>query len=368
MKIKVLVVDDTIFYRKIVCDILESFPNVEVVGTANNGKIAMSRIRLLKPDLLTLDIEMPEMNGLQVLKEIQKENLASDCLILSSKTQHDSLITLQALELGAFDFIAKPDEELPDENRKNLARQLQLALQAYGRSLEIKQRYAKSGMAAKAAPRSQKIDKVAAAVKNAGYTATKPKKRTERSKAIAIGVSTGGPKALAEMIPQLKGDIGVPIFLVQHMPEMFTASLANNLNNKCALTVKEAENGEQVKSNTVYVAPGGKQMKVASGAGLTKIIRITNDPQENNCRPAVDYLFRSIAREYGAESTCVVMTGMGSDGRLGLKVAKASGTFAIAQNEETCVVYGMPKAVIDSKLADVVAPLERIAHEIMKTV
>lgn len=205
---------------------------------------------------------------------------------------------------------------------------------------------------------------MAAAVQNAGKT----EKRTEKSKVIAIGASTGGPKALADMIPKLKGDIGVPIFLVQHMPEMFTASLANNLNNKSTLVVKEAENGEQVKSNTVYVAPGGKQMKVASGVGLSKIVRITDDPSENNCRPAVDYLFRSIAREYGAESTCVVMTGMGSDGKLGLTVAKASGTFAIAQNEETCVVYGMPKAVVDADLVDVVTPLEKIAHEIMQTV
>lgn len=364
MKIKVLVVDDTIFYRKIVSDILASFSNVEVVGTANNGKIAMSRIRTLKPDLLTLDIEMPQMNGLQVLEQIQQQKLATDCLLLSSKTQQDSFITLQALELGAFDFITKPDEKSPEENQKTLANHLRRALNAYSRSMDFKKRYAKPGTNSKAVARSQKIKKVAAAVKNIGTS----RKRTEKSKAIAIGISTGGPKALAEMIPQLKGDIGVPIFLVQHMPEMFTASLANNLNKKSALTVKEAENGELVRENTVYVAPGGKQMKVASSVGLTKIIRITSDPPENNCRPAVDYLFRSIVREYGAESTCVVMTGMGSDGKLGMSVAKASGTFSIAQNEETCVVYGMPKAVIDAKLADVVAPLERIAHEIMKTI
>ncbi|MCB2181026.1 MAG: chemotaxis response regulator protein-glutamate methylesterase [Desulfobulbaceae bacterium] len=363
MKIKVLVVDDTIFYRKIISDILETFADVEVIGTANNGKIALSRIKHLKPDLLTLDIEMPEMSGLQVLEAIQRQDLATDCLILSSKTRHDSVITLQALELGAFDFIAKPDEKSPEENRKNLARQLRLAFKAYGRSLELRKRYAKPGAAKKGAPLSQKIKKVAAAVKTAGRT----RQRTEKSKAIAIGISTGGPKALAAMVPQLKGDIGVPIFVAQHMPEMFTASLAGNLDSKSALTVKEAENGEQVRSNTVYIAPGGKQMKVASGAGLAKIIRITNDPPENNCRPSVDYLFRSIAREYGAESTCVVMTGMGVDGKLGLTVAKASGTFAIAQHEESCVVYGMPKAVVDANLADVIAPLDRIAHEIMKT-
>jgi two-component system chemotaxis response regulator CheB len=363
MKIKVLVVDDTIFYRKIVTDILGTFPDVEVVGTANNGKIAMARIKLLQPDLLTLDIEMPEMNGLQVLEEIQKQNSDAECLILSSKTQHDSVITLQALELGAFDFIAKPAEASPEENQKSLAKHLRLTLNAFSRSLELKRKFSKSGIAGKSAPRSQKIARVAAAVKSIGSA----RQRTEKSKAVAIGISTGGPKALVEMIPQLRGDLGVPIFLVQHMPEMFTASLANNLNSKSALTVKEAENGEQVRGDTVYVAPGGRQMKVASGAGLAKIIRITDDPPENNCRPSVDYLLRSIAREYGAESTCVIMTGMGSDGRLGLTVAKASGTFAIAQDEESCVVYGMPKAVADANLVDKIVPLARIAQEIMKT-
>jgi len=364
MKIKVLVVDDTIFYRKVISDILATFTDVEVLGTANNGKIAMSRIKLLKPDLLTLDIEMPEMNGLQVLEEIQQQGFDTDSLILSTKTQQDSIITLQALELGAFDFIAKPDDETPEENRKNLTRQLRFALNAFSRSLELRRKFSKPGAGITGTPRSQKIAQVAAAVKNIGGK----QKRTEKSKAVAIGVSTGGPKALAEMIPHLRGDIGVPIFLVQHMPAMFTASLANNLNNKSALAVKEAENGEEVQANTVYVAPGGRQMKVASGSGgITKIIRITDDPPENNCCPSVDYLFRSIAREYGAESTCVVMTGMGSDGRLGLSVAKASGTFAIAQSEETCVVYGMPKAVADAKLVDVIAPLGGIAKEIMKT-
>lgn len=363
-KIKVLIVDDTIFYRKVVTDILSTFPDVEVVGTANNGEIAMARIKTLRPHLLTLDVEMPQMNGLQVLEAIQQQGLGIDSLMLSSKTQKDSMVTLQALELGAFDFIAKPDEGDSQENLKHLARHLRFAITAYGNSMALRRKL--SGDAPGPAVRqSAKLNQVQAAVRSAG---AKGRQRSERSKVIAIGVSTGGPKALAEMLPRLRGDLGVPILLVQHMPPMFTASLATNLNGKCALRVKEAENGETVQANTIYIAPGGRQMKVASSAGLERIIRITDDPPENNCRPAVDYLFRSVAREYGAHATCVVLTGMGADGKLGLTVAKASGAFAIAQDEASCVVYGMPKAVVDAGLADVVAPLEGIAEEIAKTV
>jgi two-component system chemotaxis response regulator CheB len=169
------------------------------------------------------------------------------------------------------------------------------------------------------------------------------------------------------MLPNLPADINVPVFLVQHMPEVFTASLAKSLNAKCPLTVKEARNGEFVEPNTVYIAAGGMQMKVASGTGFQKLIRITDDPPENSCKPSVDYLFRSVAREYGAKSTCVVMTGMGSDGKLGVTVTRASGSFTIAQDEDSCVVYGMPKMVVDAGLADVVVPLNAIADEIKKT-
>ena len=151
------------------------------------------------------------------------------------------------------------------------------------------------------------------------------------------------------------------------MPPVFSASLAKSLDKKCALNVKEAEDGELIQPNTVYIAQGGKQMKIASGTDLRKVIRITDDPPENNCKPAADYLLRSVAREYGSKSTCVIMTGMGSDGKLGISITKASGALTIAQNEETCVVYGMPKAVIDAGLADVIAPLDSIADEIVKS-
>lgn len=361
MKVKILVVDDTIFYRKILTDVLASFPFVEVVGTANNGEIALSRIKSLKPDLLTLDVEMPYKNGLEVLQDIQKLKQDVDCLMVSSKTLVGSEITMQALELGALDFITKPEEESPEANKKLLAGQFAKLLRVYQRQLELRKRHGKKGHLTIPRPVIRPpVVQLTPADKAGG--------RPERSQVVAIGVSTGGPNALAMLLPQLPVDIGVPILLVQHMPPMFTASLAKSLDDRCALKVKEAVNGESVQKNTVYIAPGGKQMKVGSGASFNKIIRVTDDPAENNCKPAVDYLFRSVAREYGSKTTCVIMTGMGSDGKLGCMVTKASGAVTIAQNEESCVVFGMSKSVIDANLADVVAPLDKIAVEIMKTV
>jgi two-component system chemotaxis response regulator CheB len=171
------------------------------------------------------------------------------------------------------------------------------------------------------------------------------------------------------MMPMLPGDLGVPIVIVQHMPPVFTKSLANSLNNKCALTVKEAVDGEPLQANVAYIAPGGKQMKlVASTDGTNRNIKITNDPPENSCKPSADYLFRSVADYYVGRTTAVIMTGMGSDGTKGLDVLKQKGAFIIGQNEESCVVYGMPKAPADLGLTDVVAPLDRIAGEIIKSV
>jgi len=354
MTIKVLVVDDTIFYRKIVSDTLSELPDIEVVGTANNGKIALSRIKTLKPDLITLDVEMPVMNGLELLEEIQSSGLTVDTIMLSSKTEKGSLATMRSLELGAFDFVAKPDDKDPLVNKKLIREGLVKLLRAYKLRKSMR-----GGLKGTAPAKAKAISK---------STLNKPLKRNEKSQVIAIGISTGGPNALNQLIPAISGTIGVPILLVQHMPPVFTASLAASLDKKSALTVTEAKDGEEIKINTVYLAPGGTQMKVATGGGLKKIIRISDDPPENNCKPSVDFLFRSVAREYGSKSTCVIMTGMGTDGKLGMKITKASGALSIAQEAESCVVYGMPKAVIEAGLVDIVAPLNNIAAEISRSV
>lgn len=364
MKIRVLIVDDTILYRKIIKDILSEMADVEVVGSVSNGKIALSRIKSLKPDLLTLDVEMPVMDGIQTLEELQKQELDVSCIMVSSITQHGSEATIQALELGAFDFIEKPDEETTAGNIKKLKTSLTQVIKTYSQRQRIRK-----NLYGTQKPAAEKT--LISPSKTTPVTSKTPRtalKRTEKSKAVAIGISTGGPNALMKLLPKLPGNMGVPIFIVQHMPPIFSASLAKSLDKKCELKVKEAEDGERIESNTVYIAIGGKQMKIESGADLQKVIRITDDPPENNCKPAADYLLRSVAREYGGKSTCVIMTGMGADGKLGITITRASGSYTIAQDEESCVVYGMPKAVIDAGLADIVAPLESIADEILKSV
>lgn len=354
--LKVMVVDDTVVYRKIVSDVLSDIPGVEVVGTAHNGKAALFKIKTLQPDLLTLDIEMPEMSGLELLQHLQSEALDVGAIMLSTLTHEGGALTMRALELGAFDFIPKPQSGTITENKAGVKSALEPILHAYSRRRRFPRRPL-AGSKPFVAPNSVVSHPNRSSVKRAGA-----------SSIIAIGISTGGPNALASMLPSLPADIGVPIVIVQHMPPIFTQSLAKSLNNKCALEVHEAINGEPLHPNVVYIAPGGKQMKIVAGAdGRSRIIKITNDPPENSCKPSVDYLFRSIAELYMGRSTGVIMTGMGSDGTAGLKMMKNNGAVIIAQDEASCVVFGMPKEPIQQGIVDIIAPLDAISKEILKT-
>ena len=363
--LKVLVVDDTVVYRKIVTDVLTDLPGVEVVGTANNGKIALSKIFSLKPDLLTLDIEMPVMNGLELLARMRKEAPDVGAIMLSTLTQRGGEMTMKALELGAFDFVPKPQNDTAEENRKAIKDAIFPMIRAYTRKKEIAKIL--GGTSALSSTREDK--KKAHLLSGAKKPDQTLRGRRKKSEIVAIGISTGGPNALAEMMPRLSGDLGVPILIVQHMPPVFTKSLASSLNSRCALEVKEAINGEQIRANIAFIAPGGKQMKIVAGAdGRQRVIRITDDPPENSCKPSADFLFRSVAEHYVGRATGVIMTGMGSDGTKGLELMSRNGATVIAQDEKTSVVYGMPKEAVDAGIVDVIAPLHRIADEIRKTI
>lgn len=364
-RLKVLVVDDTVIYRQVISNILSQWPDVEVVGTANNGRIALSKIDALKPDLLTLDIEMPEMDGLEVLRCLKKDWPDVEAIVLSSLTQKGGEMTIKALELGAFDFIPKPQTTSLEDSKKEITNNLLPMLKAYRRHREIRavlkgNSAAGSATARQIRPESdQKTDSAASVID----------KRLFKSDVVGIGISTGGPSALSQMMPRLPKDLNAPVLIVQHMPPLFTKSLASSLKAKCAIDVREACEGDTVLPNVAYIAPGGKQMKVALHAdGKTKVIRITDDPPENSCKPSVDYLFRSIAFLYKDRSTGVIMTGMGADGVKGLKLMKRNGSRIIAQSEASCVVYGMPKEAVDAGVVDVVSPLDCIAEEIVRTV
>jgi two-component system chemotaxis response regulator CheB len=359
--LKVLIVDDTVVYRKIVSDVLAEIPGIEVVGTAHNGKAALLKIKTLKPDLLSLDIEMPEMSGLELLEQLQSEHPHVGAVMLSTLTQKGGAMTMRALELGAFDFIPKPQSGTMAENKKAVKEALAPILKAFQRNREIRgviRNHQQKNPKPTVRPISSKP----------GTIALSAQKRSGPSSIVAIGISTGGPNALAQVLPQLPADIDVPVVIVQHMPAMFTQSLANSLNNKCALEVHEAVTGEPLRPAKVYIAPGGKQMKIVAGPdGKERVIQITDDPPENSCKPSVDYLFRSVAELYVGRATGVIMTGMGSDGTAGLTQMKNNGAFVIAQDESTCVVFGMPKEPIQRGIVDVVSPLDQIPRAIVKT-
>ncbi len=361
--IKALVIDDTIVYRKIIGDVLKQIPGIEVVGTANNGKIALSKIASMKPDLITLDIEMPELNGIEVLQALKDQEDAPTIIMLSTLTQQGSEMTIKALELGAFDFIAKPNEGRMVENIEKVHAAILPILETLKRQKSTRKRILEK---IKSKPRS--VPPHETTFKKTVVRPSRPLIQS-KSEVVGIGISTGGPNALSKMIPMLPANLKAAVLIVQHMPPMFTASLANSLNKKSGLEVREAQNGDILKPGTVLIAPGGKQMKIiAAGDGITRKIQVTDDPPENSCKPSVDYLFRSIAQHYVGRATGVIMTGMGSDGSKGLMQMKNNGSMIIAQDKESCTVYGMPKEPVESGIADIVVPLEQIADEIVKSV
>ncbi len=366
MSIKVLVVDDTVLYRKVIGDILKAEDGIEVVGTANNGKIAISRINTLKPDLLTLDIEMPVCNGIEVLEYLRKNRIDTNAIMLSSLTRKGGDMTMKALELGAFDFIPKPEGGSMAENQAFIKQTLIPKIKAYARHHSI--RSVLSGR------RTSPVASTVTASSRSSITPTSAstgpavtKKRTRPSSIIAIGISTGGPNALTRMLPMFQAPIGVPVVIVQHMPPLFTKSLATSLDSKCSLQVKEAEDGEVLQNNVVYIAPGGKQMKIIAEASGRGKVKITDDAPENNCKPSADYLFRSVASLFKDRVTALIMTGMGNDGTKGLRLVKRHSALVIAQDEQSCVVYGMPKEAVSAGVVDISLPLDRIAAEAVKT-
>ena len=355
-------VDDTAVFRRIVSDALAGLPGVEVVGTAANGKLALARMAALQPDLVTLDIEMPEMNGIEVLEAMGPAGLKAGVLMLSSLTTRGGEMTVRALELGAFDFITKPDRGAPTENLAHLRECLQPIVRAFERRRDIRTMLrTDSGRPRRSGVPPERPD-------SAAPEPVRVTRRRTGPPLVLIGVSTGGPAALASLLPALPGDLNAPVLIVQHMPALFTKPLAASLDRKSALRITEARDGEIAQANCAYVAPGGAQMKVMAGPRGETMLRLTDDPPENGCKPAVDYLFRSVALQFPGRAVAAILTGMGNDGTAGLRLLKRGGCYSIAQDESSCVVFGMPKEAIAAGVVDTVAPLDRIAAAIVRSV
>lgn len=374
-KLRLLVVDDTATYRLILANVINTIPDVILSGTANNGRVALEKLAEMPVDLVLLDIEMPEMDGLEALRAIKERYPKTGVVMISGMNRHSADITIKALEAGALDFISKPDAGDAQSNKDILTKKLTpiIRLMTAKRQRETAQHVLQQP-SAKPLSAVQALSRLAATpIKReapAQPVVTAPSAgKPAKIDVIAIGVSTGGPNALMTLIPRLPGDLGVPILLVQHMPAVFTASLASSLNAKSQLLVKEGEAGEIVRPNTVYIAPGGRHMTVRSdrepGSSFSHVqIGLNDNPPENSCRPAVDVLFRSVSATYGRNVLAVVMTGMGTDGTRGVQVLKQSGCYCLTQSESTCVVYGMPRSIDNLGLSDERVDLSEMAGRI----
>lgn len=359
--LRVLVVDDTILYRTIVSEVLTAIPGVEVVGTAAHGEIALAKVVELSPDLITLDVEMPVMDGLTTLKKLQEIKSKALVVMVSSHTRQGAAVTLEALQLGAYDFITKPDGNDPQQSLALLASKFRPIINAVMAQKILRQTL--HGLA------SEPVRTPKPVLESPHLGAVPPPAVLPgaRIAIVAIGISTGGPNALAELLPRLPADFPVPIVIVQHMPKLFTGALAESLDSKCAIRVVEGKSGLPLQAATAYIAPGGRQMRVASGQGQSAyILEVTDDPPENHCQPAADYLFRSVASVCKGQALGIIMTGMGSDGTLGLRLMKRQGAQVIAQDQASCVVYGMPLEAVKAGVVDVVLPLSDIGAEIMR--
>lgn len=345
-KLRALVVDDAVVMRRLVSEVLERDGGIEVVAVAPNGRIALQKLTQVNPDFVTLDVEMPELDGIATLRELRHTHPKLPVIMLSLATQRGAIATLDALAAGASDYVTKPlDVANLQESIDRLAGDLIPKVRAHCRS--------------ESTPQARPAE---------APSITRP--RTLRRGAVelvCIGTSTGGPNALAEVFVGLTRPLPVPVAIVQHMPPMFTQMLAERLNGSAgALRCREARDGDEFEPGVALLAPGGRHLGVVRAADGRLIARLIDTPPENSCRPAADVLFRQAAEVVGAGVLAVVMTGMGHDGCRGAERIREAGGHVVAQDEASSVVWGMPGSVVQAGLADAVVPLAQIAAEITK--
>ena len=337
-KIRVLVVDDSALMRKLISKLLEGDPEIEVIATAIDGSFALTKVAQLKPDVVTLDVDMPRMDGLTALGELVSKH-RTPVIMLSSHTTRGAALTMQALEKGAIDFVCKPSStarlpEMAEELVSKIKAAARTNVAALGNPLP-------DGVPTRKKPFNGQLGRGA-------------------GKIVAIGASSGGPHALRSFLPLIPADLDAGIIIVQHMPESFTAMLAQWLNEICELQVKEAESGDLALPGRALIAPGNQHMKVRKTPSGCQVL-LEGGAQVNGHKPSVDVLFRSVAQEYGALATGIIMTGMGSDGAQGLGEIKKAGGHTVAQDKESCAVYGMPRIAVEKGYANKIVPLAEMA-------
>lgn len=352
-KKKILVVDDSALMRRVLCDIIESDDRFEVAGRAVNGLEAFDLISRNQYDAVVLDVNMPKMNGIELLEELRKYKIKARVMMASTDTREGAKVTLDALELGALDFIHKPDNAYQCKEG--------IFPQEFLRVL--------SGVVVSNYPVFQSKEKIREEVDKSKKVLDIIKKTADKvpgNKIVAIASSTGGPKALQSVIPRLPANLDAPVLLVQHMPIGFTSSLAERLDNLSEIHVVEASEGMQVSKGTVYIAPGGKHMNLVTGSAGKYTIHLSDEPSREGVKPCANYMYESLRDSKFDNIVCVVMTGMGADGTEGIKNLKAKKKiYVISQSQSTCTIYGMPKSVDTAGLSDQSAPLDDLAQEII---
>ncbi|MFZ5806156.1 MAG: chemotaxis-specific protein-glutamate methyltransferase CheB [Verrucomicrobiota bacterium] len=346
--VHVLIVDDTAMYRLILDRAVSQIQDTAVVGTAANGEIALQKLATSMVDLVLVDVFMPGMSGIETLQKIREKYPDIAVAMVSGVATSDAEITIQALNMGALDFVSKPKEKNAEESMRTLVEELKRVINA---------------VRARGLVREKKVElkpTVSAPV------LPRPSIKLAKIDLVVIGVSTGGPNALGVVIPSLPQNLPCPVLLVQHMPPIFTASLADHLSKKSALQVREGIENESIAPGTVWIAPGGKHMTIKHHPHDPSkyVLALDESPPVNSCRPAVDVLFNSVASIFHGGVLAVILTGMGEDGANGTASLKHQHCYCLAQDEKTCVVYGMPRAIAERHLADEVLPLDHIAPRI----
>ena len=364
MAVKVLVVDDSGFFRRRVSEILSSDSNIQVIGTATNGREAIDQVLALKPDVITMDYEMPMMDGITAVRQIM-QRCPTPVLMFSSLTHEGARVTLDALDAGAVDYLPKNFEDI-SRNPEKVKQLLCEKVHTVSRSNRRYSTFCTSSVSAPSVPPRGTSSPVtapatrAAAAAPAVPAARSPAPKRKAYKLVAIGTSTGGPVALQRVLTQLPANFPAPIVLIQHMPAAFTKAFADRLDKLCRISVKEAEDGDVLRPGLALLAPGGKQMMI-DGRGA---VRILPGDDRLNYKPCVDVTFGSAAKSFHDKVLAVVLTGMGADGREGARLLKQSGSQVWAQDEASCVIYGMPMAVVKANLSDAVYGLDDIGRNL----
>ncbi|MFP4635622.1 MAG: chemotaxis response regulator protein-glutamate methylesterase [Nitriliruptoraceae bacterium] len=366
---RVLVVDDAVVVRKIITDLLDGEAGLEVAGTASNGRAALEQVERLGPDLVTLDVEMPVMDGLTTLKQLRAAHPTLPVIMFSTLTERGASVTMEALMNGANDYVTKPANVGSLTQAKARIRQ-ELMPKVRG----LTGRHERGG-APTASPPGTSLATASAATPSSAETsraatstsqlaAQRAPRSRGRVEVVVLGVSTGGPNALARLVPALPRDLAAPVLIVQHMPPMFTRLLAERLDTQTPLRVREAGDGQPLAAGEVLIAPGGRHLEVSGDAPADVVTRLSDAPPENSCRPSVDVLFRSAAAAFEGHTLAVVLTGMGADGLKGAERIRQAGGTVLAQDHATSVVWGMPGAVAEAGLAEELLPLAEIAPRI----